>query len=242
MAHNYTSGELFHFVGFSSPNDDARNYEKLSKVLNDGWISSPPHHKSWGKIGYRVEWPQQLHSEKLIVPDVTCYADIPFECLSIHTAKYGKFGVALARDYLIKYGARPVMYIPMSANDWQSIHGQTLLKDIETIVKSFNEQVIRLSPESLNNVRDVGAPLTSPEAASSAMKSMVFKDFLAFLKPFNSELDLHDPNNFYMEREWRRLGNMEIQAEQLTKVVVAKGYKERTASDFPLYSNHIVEI
>jgi hypothetical protein len=238
----YTSEELFHFVGFSSPQDDASNYEKLSTVLNDGWISYFPHQKSWGQPSYKVEWPEQLHTEKLIVPDVTCYADIPVNCLSIHVAKYGKFGIGIARSYLIKYGARPVMYLPMCADDWQSIHGQALLNDIEIIVKSFNEQVIRSYPAKLNTVREVGSPLTSPEAAALAMKSMVFKDFLAFLKPFNSELDSLDPNNFYMEREWRRLGNVEIKAEQVTKIVVAKGYKERVASDFPKYSKLIVEI
>jgi hypothetical protein len=242
LEHSYASEELFHFVGHSSPKDDTRNYETLSKVLNAGRISYPPHDNSGGAIGYKVEWDHQLHMEKLIVPNVTCYADIPLHSLSIHTEKYGKFGVALARELLIKRGARPVMYVPMRTDDWQSINGLTLLKDIEAIVKSFNEQVVQLHPKQLTSSRSLGAPITSPETAISAMESMVLKDFLAFIKPFNSELESRDFNNFYMEREWRKYGNMEFKAEQLTKIVVAKGYKERASSDFPPYRDRIIEL
>lgn len=93
----YASDDLFHFVGHSSPSDDNVNYGKLREVLQSNCISHFPHDGSWGKVSHTTTWDNRLETEQLIVPSVTCYADIPFEALSIHTRKYGKFGVALPR-------------------------------------------------------------------------------------------------------------------------------------------------
>ena len=183
-----------------------------------------------------------METEQLIVPTVTCYADIPFEALSIHTSKYGKFGVALPIELLIKSGARPVTYILMRSDDWQSIHGHTLLRDIEVIVKGFNEQILEKQKEVDTESRSLGTKPNSPKAAMIAMHHMLLKDFLAFIKPFNSELSHNDINNYYMEREWRKYGNMKFEPDQVTKVVVAKGYKKQAEKDFPNYEGRIFEI
>lgn len=242
MSSNYVSDELFHFVGYSSPKNNEKNYETLRKVLNANCISYPPHDQSWGKIGYRVEWDQKLSAEKLIIPSITCFADIPFHNLSVHTDKYGKFGVALPRHLLTKYGARPVMYFPLRSDDLNSIYGQTLLNDIEAIVKGFNDQVVKKQSSTKNESRNLGTPPISSDTAISAIHSMVLKDFLAFIKPFNSELAHEDKFDYYMEREWRKLGNMKFEDSDLTKIVVAKGYKERTEKDYPIFKGRIFEL
>lgn len=241
MTSQYASAELFHFVGHSSPDDDEENYEKLGLVLNSGCISHPPHDGTWGEISYTATWDNQLATEELIVPTVTCYADIPFDALSTHASKYGKFGLALPRWLLIKYGARPVMYIPMRSDDWQSIHGVTLLRDIEAIVKGFNSQVYE-KQEPSSGSRSLGKIPSTAESAISGVHSMVLKDFLAFIKPFNSELPRNHPNNFYMEREWRKYGNMKFEPAQVSRLVVAQGYEERAKLDYPAYQGRIFEI
>lgn len=242
MNNGYISGELFHFVGYSSPKDDEKNYETLCKVLNASCISYPPHDQSCGKIGYRTEWDQKLNTEKLIVPNVTCFADIPFHSLSVHIEKYGRFGVALPRHLLIMYGARPVMYFPLRSDDWNSFYGQTLLNDIEAIVKGFNDNFFKNQPDKRTESRSLGVPPATSEVAISAMQSMVLKDFLAFIKPFNSELAHDDKFNYYMEREWRKYGNMQFKEDELTKIIVAKDYKERLEKDFPIFRDRIFEI
>jgi hypothetical protein len=242
MNNGYISEELFHFVGYSSPKDDEKNYETLCKVLSAKCISHPPHDQSRGKISYRTEWDQKLSTEELIVPTVTCFADIPFDSLSVHIEKYGRFGVALPRDLLIMHGARPVMYFPLRSDDWNSLFGQTLLNDIEAIVKGFNDHVFRPLVGKGDKSRSLGVPPPSLESAISAMQSMVLKDFLAFIKPFNSELSHNDQLNYYMEREWRKYGNMQFEKSDLTKVIVATSYKERLENDFPILKNRILEI
>jgi hypothetical protein len=237
----YASDELFHLVGHSSPKNDEENYRRLDLVLQSGCISHPPHDGSWGETGYTTTWDNRLETEELIVPTVTCYADIPFDALSTHVSKYGKFGLALPRWLLIKYGARPVMYIPMRSDDCGSIHGLTLLRDIEAIVKGFNSQVYeKLGPSS--DSRTLGQVPATSESAISVIYSMILKDFLAFIKPFNSQLPRNHPDNYYMEREWRKYGNMKFKPAQVSRLVVAQGYKDRALSDYPAFEGRIDEI
>lgn len=49
-------------------------------------------------------------------------------------------------------------------------------------------------------------------------------------------------NHFYMEREWRKYAYMNFEPDEITRIVVAKGYKEQAEIDFPMYSDRIFEI
>ncbi|MCG2635024.1 MAG: abortive infection system antitoxin AbiGi family protein, partial [Gammaproteobacteria bacterium] len=228
----------FHFVGHSSPEDDEANYATLKIVLNGRCISHPPHDGTWGTTSYKVNWEKLLETEELLVPSVTCFADIPFEALSLHISKYGKFGVALPLSLLVKYGTRPVYYFPISKQDALSVHGVSLLRDIESTVKGFKEQLIGEEAEDTVS-REMGSTPDSPESAILALDSMVFKDFIAFVKPFNVDLPHSDPSNFYMEREWRKYGNMKFSQNEVSRLVVARGFEERAKADFPDYGERI---
>lgn len=238
----YTSNELFHFVGHSSPSDDETNYKVLEKVLRGKCISHAPHDGTWGKVQFTSSWADELATEKLVVPNVTCYADIPFESLGTHVTKYGKFGLALPAYLVTQFGARPVTYVPMRSDDWQSIHGLTLLRDIEAVVKGFHEQVVEKTPFTDSEGRFLGKKPRSPEEANHLVESMLFKDFLAFIKPFNSELPSDHQDNYYMEREWRKYGNMKFDENKVTRVIVATGFGPRVERDFPEYQGRIFEI
>lgn len=117
-----------------------------------------------------------------------------------------------------------------------------MLNDIEAIVKGFNDNVLKKQPNKRTESRSLGVPPAASEAAISAMQSMVLKDFLAFIKPFNCELAHDDKFNYYMEREWRKYGNMKFKESELTKIIVAKGYKERLEKDYPIFRDRISEI
>ncbi|WP_243393691.1 abortive infection system antitoxin AbiGi family protein [Solimonas fluminis] len=214
----------------------------LSKVLRTGCISHPPHDGTAGRIGYTVTWNKHLEDETLIVPTVTCFADIPKNALSIHISKYGAFGVALSRSLLVARGARPVTYIPLSSGDWMSLSGRGLLRDIEAIRKGFSIRVIEPCKECLPKSRTYGKEPSTFEEAIAAVEEILDKEFLPFLKPFNSELSDCDADNFYMEREWRKYGNMKFRASDVTTVVVAKGYEERLLVEFPEYADRILPI
>lgn len=242
MGSKYTSDELFHFVGHSSPEDDEANYEVLKKILRSKCISHPPHDGTWGKIGYKTTWSEELATEKLIVPNITCYADIPYKALGTHVSKYGRFGLALPAWLLTKYGARPVTYVPMRSDDWQSCNGLTLLRDIEARVKGYYEQVVeKTEPPEAKGI-PVGKKPEDRVAAVHAVHHLLMKDFLAFIKPFNSELPHNHPNNYYTEREWRKYGNMQFEEKQVSRIIVAEGFKSSAQADFPEYEGRIYEL
>lgn len=245
----YTSDELFHFVGHSSPTDDEWNYQTLVKILRVGCVSHPPHkiEPDWGSVTVKTNWGGSLqygdHKDNgLIVPTVTCFADIPSGGLGIHIKKYGKFGISFPRDHLIRYGARPVMYIPMRNDDWQSIHGTTLLNDLEAIYRSFHELVTSEADDVGQRSRSLGKHLESRGTAIVAMDNAFTKDFLAFIKPFNAHLPVSHEENYYMEREWRKFGNQKFEPENVCQVSVANGYKPRLIAELPIYGDKTKEI
>lgn len=250
----YTSNAgLFHFVGHSSPNDEEKNFEILKIILSSGCISHPPHDGCWGKTSYKITYTQDsdesfiledsLINEKLIVPNITCYADIPLSSLGIHIQKYGKFGLSLPRDLLIECGARPVMYIPMWDDDWRGVYGTVLLKNLEAVYKGYCQHIKSLLGSQTTYSSTLGTIPENKNEAIKRMDSAFVKDFLAYIKPFNSKLDANDPNNFYMEREWRKFGNMKFENTQVERIIVAKGFKKRLIDDLKEFNDEqIIEV
>jgi hypothetical protein len=234
----YTSDELFHFVGRSNPSSHDHNYETLSKIIDSGWVSAPPHIKGWGPHSYRLDLSRTLESGELIQPAITCYCDIPIAALEIHVAKYGHFGLSFKRETLVKYGARPVTYFPISKTDPFSPYGKSLLRDIEATYRSFIKHLAAPVAKS-HFSRGHGSESATPEDTIRALRGTLERDFIAFIKPFNADLPLDHPDNYYLEREWRKLGNMEVTIDTLNRVVVKQGYETRFAKAFPQFQ-HLV--
>lgn len=239
MNADYVSREFFHFVGFAHPTEDEANYVTLSKILESQTVSHAPHSCDWGTTSYTRTLDGNLWNETLIKPTATCYCDIPIDSLGIHIGKYGKFGLSFPREYVIHYGARPVIYVPMKIGDWMSPYGRTLLKDIESIYKGFMHHLGDTVPLS---ERFICQEPTDRAAAIGDMRATFEKDFLAFIKPFDATLSENDPRNFYMEREWRKYGNLQFTPDKVNRVVVPTAYLERLAKDFPDYKAKAIPI
>ncbi len=243
MQTQYTSKVLYHFVGHSCANNDEHNFEVLKKILSTGCISHPPHDNNWGDVSHTVNWDKSLIQEELVVPTITCYADIPFESLGTHVSKYGKFGISIPKDIMIQYGARPVMYIPMRNDDWASINGCTLLTDLEAIYKGYHQLVSSKLPDNEKALdRSLGNIPDTESQAIKAMENAMVKDLLSFIKPFNSHLNENHRDNFYMEREWRKHGNMKFNPTDVDTIVVATGFMARLKQIFPQYADRVREI
>jgi hypothetical protein len=244
MRGRYTSSELFHLVGRSNPEDHESNYRTLLKVLDSSCISHPPHNRECSAHRITFNWDESIFNEKLIVPDITCFCDIPYESLDIHVQKYGLFGLSFERELLIKYGARPVIYVPLQPSNpmrgWGTIFCETFLQDLEQIWRGVREQFPEVGTS--NTSRSLGQKPDSQSAALDAMESSFTQHFLAFIKPFNSELPDAHPDNYYMEREWRKFCNLRFQAQEVKRVVVAREYTERFIKDRPAYSNRVLAL
>jgi hypothetical protein len=242
----YTSDIFYHFVGRKHPTYHKQNYDDLHTILSSGRVSYWPHNEpGWGKTEFVINWDKSLLSQDLIVPTVTCYADIPFDDLGIHTKKYGQFGIGFEKRLVIYYGARPVMYVPYAPEDrfQASPYGMDLLQDLEQIFRSFNKATDQICEgKSIRETRILKTPAGSPEEAISEMHSMFGKDFLAFVKAFDCTLADDDPANYYMEREWRKYQYLRFEPDQVREVIVAHGFGERVIKEFPVYAKKVIEL
>jgi hypothetical protein len=242
MRPTYISPELFHFLGRTAPLDHERNYAVLKTVLKTGCVSHPPHEVGWGAISYTLDIEKRLAREEMLVPTVTCYCDIPYEQLSPHTGKYGAFGLSFSRHFLTKMGARPVMYVPCRTDDWCGVFtGHTLLGELEATFlgvqqqKAFIEKGSHVTPKS---VTLGGRPETTLEALTKAEHTLALR-VLAFVKPFESTLEDHDPQYYYSEREWRKLGNLLFEPEDVSRVVVHEAFVERAREELSGFGDRI---
>jgi hypothetical protein len=233
------SDELFHFVGRANPNDHEANFKMLCRVLEGRTISHPPHDGTWGQTSITVDPSGFIHAERLIVPTVTCYCDIPREALSIHTRKYGEFGLSLSCHYLIQYGARPVTYIPMRPDDYAGAHsGTRVLSTLQATYLGLRNQLLSAAGERPGSSAPTRQP-DSPETAMSHLKRTLEVDVLAFIKPYDSTLNDHADDYYYAEREWRKHGNMKFEPVDVITVVVPPDFVERAKEALPAYATKV---
>ena len=237
----FISPELFHFVGHANPDDHEANFALLCRVLQGGCISHAPHTNDWGAVSYTVDLSKRLHFEELVVPTVTCYCDIPLSSLAVHTAKYGAFGLSLSRHHLIKLGARPVIYVPVRADDWGNSRGggTALLSSLEASYRGLITQLVPPMVDTATRSMVPGDVPTTPEDAAHHLKRTLGLEVLAFIKPYDATLDEGDPSYYYAEREWRKFGNMRFEPLDVVHVVVHPEYIERARAELPGYAERI---
>lgn len=235
----YVSRELFHFVGNKHPDNDETNFDILRKILTAKVVSHPPHERNWGTHAFEYDYDGSLTNETFISPTITCYADIPFRSLAIHITKYGKFGLSLDREYLASSGARPVTYIPMNAGDsLPCVHGKLLLRTFETATIGFKKFIEDAQAEETTTVSMGKIPEDVGEAVA-ALDSLLHRDFLAFLKPYNALLPEEHPRNYYMEREWRKLGNIVFEPMHVRTIIAPSTFVEPLLEEFPAYQGRV---
>ncbi len=61
----------------------------------------------------------------------------------------------------------------------------------------------------------------------------------SFVKFFDDAKSDEDPENFYMEREWRIIGNLNFSSADVRRVVLPESYARRLREDVPSYVGQI---
>ena len=159
----------------------------------------------------------------------------PFESLSIHTKKYGEFGLAFDRQQLALGGARPVTYMPYHPfqSPERTIHGRVLIDRIVNAAKNFDQIVVKKLKEKPKEAH------STYDQVIDELSIVLMRDVVAFLKPFRFTDNDNDPSNVYMEREWRSYGNFKFAPQWVRKVVVAEEYVTTACKDFPQYADRV---
>lgn len=234
--------QLFHFVARKAPDNEAR-YQILRRILANGVISHPPHSIDWGEQdSFQVNKKGSILNEDLVVPNMVCFCDIPFGELGIHMNKYSQFGISIMRDRIARFGGRPVTYYPYWRNDPHNVvYGLKAIERLEQEFHSFSDRYsAEFGPSPKTMSRQLGQSHRTFLEACEWFNSEMALRYLAYLKPFDMSLPAEHEKNYYMEREWRRLGNLMFAPEHLGCVIVPAEYVVRARTDLPDYEAKIV--
>jgi hypothetical protein len=268
----YVSSELAHFVGRELGSDEAR-CDLLVKILRDPFLTKRipgmvPSRNWSGNMSFQNTG--DLERDTLVWSQSVCFCDIPKSCLGIHIGKYGGFGLAFPKAFLVLKGARPVMYVPKQA----LIHTPRFLKptmsiedmiadrssraridsrdevalkaDFERRVKEMDEDrigaekiVTELALRTLSEANKIFRP--DSEVGAHEIDFEMLRHIFGYTKVFDASLAPDDPANFYMEREWRVIGNVEFEYSDLAYVFAPGTFHSQLATEFPDLADKLVD-
>jgi hypothetical protein len=171
-------------------------------------------------------------------PGMICFCDIPVADLHIHMSKYGSCGLAFRKTDLVARGANPVLYMAREA-----MVRRTFINDrgdiprgeyFDLILQDFHALLAQIMPQLGGSAADY-AMLERVTRVRNMLEEHVF----GFLKFFSSALPEDDPANYYMEREWRVLGNIRFLLGEVTRVIIPEAFATRLRIDVPEYDGQV---
>jgi hypothetical protein len=86
-------------------------------------------------------------------------------------------------------------------------------------------------------LREMAAAVTGGSAISTSSRIQWFLGFylFAYMKFFDETKPDDDSENFYMEREWRVLGNVQFSLKDVSRVILPEEFAKRFRADVPEY-------
>lgn len=259
LTQRYISKELLHFVGRGINVDDQFNL--FLKILSKGWILHPPHNPN--QSGNLTVNPNTLISKnEMYAPEITCFADIPTEDISLHMQKYSSVGLSFSKDFVANAGGVPVHYLPTNANvkrfrnltaaDMQKIitdYGQEALMEqmYENIPKGQHFDEMLSEYHQLFSIFNNLVEQTSQSSGVSELSKRVrelerFFSFhlFSYFKFFDHRKADDDPENYYFEREWRIVGNLKFTNDDVKTVLFPSKFSKPFRESFPEYSGQVI--
>ena len=221
----YVSNELTHFVG-KTLNTKEKQYDLLCQVLCGGWLTHRPHEQN-RNAPLQVLEGKPLSEDEMFVESIVCFCDIPVDDLHIHMTKYSRFGLSFLKSDLVKQGASPVFYVAENSKIRIPREGQC--DELVTRAEDFNRMIAQCRS------------LLEQQGSKKARDVQMFLDYhvFSFFKFFDDEKPYDDDENFYLEREWRMVGNLKFKLEDVQRVYLPKAFAERFRKDVPGFFGQI---
>jgi hypothetical protein len=237
----YVSDELTHFVGKdlmdesgSDPAErDKRLYDRLLAILRQrelttggtrtGVNADPSIEKEGLTITAILESTGSEDVRDMFKAYVVCFCDIPVGDVAIHTAKYSPFGIAFSREYLLNHGASPVFYVAEDA----VVEGEQTYRELFSTEMHFASQYI--SEQAFGK----------EEPDAQRVHNFLTLHVFPFVKSFKARSTDDDPENFYMEREWRRYGDLKFALDDVCRVYLPRSFARRLRGDLPDYYGQV---
>jgi hypothetical protein len=253
----YVSNELTHFVG-RALGSEGKQFDLLLTILRSGELRAPRNPDGSTKPPVETTLGVGWFSERKVHQvAAVCFCDIPVQDLSIHMKKYSRFGLAFRKPFLLSKGATPVFYIANDSIvdyrpqvDWaardlsagqysrafflNSFISAFYAKRMELfflLVKQYQESTPaeeKLNPKTTNLLTDI-----------EVLMRGVDREFLSYCVPFCASSIADDEKNFYMEREWRALGDVRFGIDDVQRVILPADWAKGFRAAFPDYAGQL---
>jgi hypothetical protein len=259
LTQRYISKELLHFVGRGMKTDEQFNL--FVKIFSEGWITHPPHNPHISG-NLQVNSGASISNNEMYSPEITCFADIPLEDLSLHMGKYSSIGLSFTKDFIAAAGGVPVHYLPIEASvnrsknlDFEDIqkiiseHGNSAIPEhmYETVPKGQHfDEMLREYHELFNIFRELAKKADPTPGVTGLFKRVIeLERFLGFhlfsyFKFFDHRKADDDPDNYYFEREWRIVGNLRFTVDDVKTVLIPSKFSRAFRENFPGYIGQVV--
>lgn len=242
MSQGYISEYLFHFIGKNIDDENAQ-YHLLRKIIKDGWISFYPHEKTLSYGFIEIDSMRTRKLEEMFNPKCICFADIPVKDLSLHSSKYSKFGIGFSRDFLISKGANPVFYVEKNSTIYKNQFGTNnliLLKKEDYYQEYCSKTIWYFLMRYINCIEKNKSSTNRHIELNDTWEILEFLiNIFSHLKPWEDSLGESDPNNFYFEREWRVLNNVDFNLSDIKIICIPAEFKEKFSLDFPYFKGKV---
>jgi hypothetical protein len=228
----YVSNELSHFVGSKSLNNVQEQYSVLKTILRNERIThdpNAPHTKGIETMGLYGNINGSFASNTMYNPNMVCFCDIPASDLAIHTAKYGVCGLSFSKEFLAEKGVVPVFYTTKNAAAEFDEPAKRLEILFDRITRCNQDE---LPPELKQLLTD------NPNAVREIKYFLHFKIF-SYIQCFDCSLNDGDPKNYYFEREWRSLYDIEFVLDDVQRIFIPMQMSKQFRNDFPNYYGQI---
>jgi len=238
----YISDELTHFIGrdlvremrFEEERDerDERLYARLVSILRDrvlfagGVPPNPEPGKATAKV--HVSYTGKPELSELFDPNIVCFCDIPVGDVEIHAAKYGPFGLSFDRRFLLAHGVNPVLYLAEDADIEGDKAGKVFAEEMKHTIDFLGEIWHRRE----DMPKEVSA------AAGRAFSFLLYHHF-PLVKGFRARASDEDPENYYMEREWRTYNDFNFALHDVRRVYLPARFAARLRDDLPDYFGQV---
>jgi abortive phage resistance protein AbiGi (putative antitoxin) len=107
----------------------------------------------------------------------------------------------------------------------------------DRMVPEFHSMMERFRELIMNTRTTPGVP----DEHRRLHELLMFLEFrlFSYVKCFDESLGDEDPANFYMEREWRVVGNVQFELNDVRRVLIPSVYAVRFRAEIPEYYGQI---
>lgn len=245
VTQRYVSKELTHFVGRGKL--EKEQFSLLIEIIKSKWITHFPHDPNIsGNLSINTS--TIFSDNDMYNPQMTCFADIPIEDLSMHMNKYSTFGLSFSKDFISNAGGNPVQYLAKKAKVKRRVKKKNSYEYFEKDINKseyYNEMIkkYQLLFSEFNNLASKANEkpgVSFLEKEIQDLESFFNFHVFSFFKFFDHSKADDDLDNYYFEREWRIIGNLNFKSSDIKTIFLPSKFGSLFRKEIPDFNGQLI--